>query len=114
MTHDKMVRGLRGTACPTPGDQTIWTLYFLHYPIPEEEVSIQERMETIGGAEESGKIHAIGLSTTPWRDEKAAMEYGQVDVISPATACWRYDEELLKFSREKRCRGHPWRTLWGC
>ena len=99
MAHDKMVKACEDSLSRLGTDYL--DVYFLHYPIPEEEVSIQERMETSDGAEESGEDPRHWSFQLLLEEMKAAMEYGQVDVIQPCySLLWRYDEELLKFSRE--------------
>ena len=110
MAHDKMVKACEDSLSRLGTDYL--DVYFLHYPIPEEEVSIQERMETMTELKKAGKIRAIGLSNFSLEEMKAAMEYGQVDVIQPCySLLWRYDEELLKFSRENDIAVIPYSTL---
>lgn len=110
MDHDKMVKACEDSLSRLGTDYL--DVYFLHYPIPEEEVSIQERMETMTELKKAGKIRAIGLSNFFLEEMKAAMEYGQVDVIQPCySLLWRYDEELLKFSLENDIAVIPYSTL---
>ena len=110
MDHDKMVKACEDSLSRLGTDYL--DVYFLHYPIPEEEVSIQERMETMTELKKAGKIRAIGLSNFSLEEMKAAMEYGQVDVIQPCySLLWRYDEELLKFSLENDIAVIPYSTL---
>ena len=110
MAHDKMVKACEDSLSRLGTDYL--DVYFLHYPIPEEEVSIQERMETMTELKKAGKIRAIGLSNFSLEEMKAAMKYGQVDVIQPCySLLWRYDEELLKFSRENDIAVIPYSTL---
>ena len=110
MSHDKMVKACEDSLSRLGTDYL--DVYFLHYPIPEEEVSIQERMETMTELKKAGKIRAIGLSNFSLEEMKAAMEYGQVDVIQPRySLLWRYDEELLKFSLENDIAVIPYSTL---
>ncbi len=110
MAHDKMVKACEDSLSRLGTDYL--DVYFLHYPIPEEEVSIQERMETMTELKKAGKIRAIGLSNFSLEEMKAAMEYGQVDVIQPCySLLWRYDEELLRFSRENDIAVIPYSTL---
>ena len=86
--------------------------YFLHYPVAEEEVTIQERMETMEELKKAGKIRAIGLSNFSLEEMKAAMKFGQVDVIQPCySLLWRYDEALLEFSRKQEISVIPYSTL---
>ena len=109
MSHDKMVKACEDSLSRLGTDYL--DVYFLHYPIPEEEVSIQERMETMTELKKAGKIRAIGLSNFSLEEMKAAMEYGQVDVIQPCySLLWRYDEELLKFSLENDIAVIPYST----
>lgn len=43
---------------------------------------------------------------------KAAMRFGQVDVIQPCySLLWRYDEALLEFSRKQEISVIPYSTL---
>lgn len=87
-------------------------VYFLHYPVAEEEVTIQERMETMEELKKAGKIRAIGLSNFSLEEMKAAMRFGQVDVIQPCySLLWRYDEALLEFSRKQEISVIPYSTL---
>ena len=110
MAHDKMVKACEDSLSRLGTDYL--DVYFLHYPIPEEEVSIQEWMETMTELKKAGKIRAIGLSNFSLEEMKAAMKYGQVDVIQPCySLLWRYDEELLKFSRENDIAVIPYSTL---
>lgn len=110
MSREKMVKACENSLDRLGTDYL--DVYFLHYPVPEEEVSIQERMETMGELKKAGKIRAIGLSNFSLEEMKAAMQYGQVDVIQPCySLLWRYDEELLRFSRENRISVIPYSTL---
>ena len=110
MQHDKMIKACEDSLARLGTDYL--DVYFLHYPIPEEEVSIQERMETMTELKKAGKIRAIGLSNFSLEEMQAAMKYGQVDVIQPCySLLWRYDEELLRFSRENGIAVIPYSTL---
>ena len=60
----------------------------------------------------AGKIRAIGLSNFSLEEMKAAMKFGQVDVIQPCySLLWRYDEALLEFSRKQEISVIPYSTL---
>lgn len=87
-------------------------VYFLHYPIPEEEVSIEERMTTMMELKKEGKIRSIGLSNFSIEEMKAAMAFGQVDVIQPCySLLWRYDEALIRFAKDNNVSVIPYSTL---
>ena len=110
MAHDKMIKACEDSLERLGTDYL--DVYFLHYPVPEEQVSIQERMETMTQLKREGKIRAIGLSNFSLEEMKEAMKYGQVDVIQPCySLLWRYDEELLGFSRENNISVIPYSTL---
>lgn len=110
MSHDKMIKACEDSLSRLGTDYL--DVYFLHYPVPEEEVSIEERMSTLAELKKAGKIRAIGLSNFSLEEMKAAMQYGQVDVIQPCySLLWRYDEELLRFSRENQISVIPYSTL---
>ena len=79
MAHDKMVKACEDSLSRLGTDYL--DVYFLHYPIPEEEVSIQERMETMTELKKAGKIRAIGMSTHNPRVALLAAKSGVVDVI---------------------------------
>ena len=113
MAHDKMVKACEDSLSRLGTDYL--DVYFLHYPIPEEEVSIQERMETMTELKKAGKIRAIGLSNFSLEEMKAAMEYAGGRDRACYSLLWRYDEELLKFSRENDIAVIPYST-WprGC
>ena len=110
MKREKMIQACEDSLTRLGTDYL--DVYFLHYPVPEEEVSIQERMETMMELKKAGKIRAIGLSNFSLEEMKAAMKYGQVDVIQPCySLLWRYDEDLLAFSREQGISVIPYSTL---
>ncbi len=110
MSRDRMLKACENSLQRLGTDYL--DVYFLHYPIPEEEVSIQERMETMMELKKAGKIRAVGLSNFSLEEMKAAMKYGQVDVIQPCySLLWRYDEELLRFSKENDIAVIPYSTL---
>lgn len=111
MAHDKMVKACEDSLSRLGTDYL--DVYFLHYPIPEEEVSIQERMETMTELKKSGKIRAIGLSNFSLEEMKAAMEYGQVDVIQPCySLLWRFiDRDILPFCLEHEIAVVPYSPL---
>ena len=110
MQHDKMIKACEDSLSRLGNDYL--DVYFLHYPIPEEEVSIEERMSTMMELKKAGKIRAIGLSNFSIEEMKAAMKYGEVDVIQPCySLLWRYDEELVKFSAENNVSVIPYSTL---
>ena len=105
MAHDKMVKACEDSLSRLGTDYL--DVYFLHYPIPEEEVSIQERMETMTELKKAGKIRAIGLSNFSLEEMKAAMEYaGGRDpaLLQPAVAVRR---GAIEVQPRKRYRGHP-------
>ena len=69
-------------------------------------------METMEELKKAGKIRAIGLSNFSLEEMKAAMKFGQVDVIQPCySLLWRYDEALLEFSRKQEISVIPYSTL---
>ena len=110
MAHDKMMKACEDSLSRL-GTEYL-DVYFLHYPIPNEEVSIEERMSTMMELKRSGKIRAIGLSNFSLEEMKEAMQYGDVDVIQPCySLLWRYDEALLKFSLENSIGVIPYSTL---
>lgn len=111
MAHDKMVKACEDSLSRLGTDYL--DVYFLHYPIPEEEVSIQERMETMTELKKSGKIRAIGLSNFSLEEMKAAMKYGQVDVIQPCySLLWRFiDRDILPFCLEHEIAVVPYSPL---
>lgn len=110
MSHDKMIKACEDSLQRLGTDYL--DVYFLHYPVAEEEVTIQERMETMEELKKAGKIRAIGLSNFSLEEMKAAMRFGQVDVIQPCySLLWRYDEALLEFSRKQEISVIPYSTL---
>ena len=110
MSHDKMIKACEDSLQRLGTDYL--DVYFLHYPVAEEEVTIQERMETMEELKKAGKIRAIGLSNFSLEEMKAAMKFGQVDVIQPCySLLWRYDEALLEFSRKQEISVIPYSTL---
>lgn len=111
MAHDKMVKACEDSLSRLGTDYL--DVYFLHYPIPEEEVSIQERMETMTELKKAGKIRAIGLSNFSLEEMKAAMKYGQVDVIQPCySLLWRFiDRDILPFCLEHEIAVVPYSPL---
>lgn len=110
MSHDKMIKACEDSLQRLGTDYL--DVYFLHYPVAEEEVTIQERMETMEELKKAGKIRAIGLSNFSLEEMKAAMRFGQVDVIQPCySLLWRYDEALLEFSRKQGISVIPYSTL---
>ena len=110
MSHDKMIKACEDSLQRLGTDYL--DVYFLHYPVAEEEVTIQERMETMEELKKAGKIRAIGLSNFSLEEMKAAMKFGQVDVIQPCySLLWRYDEALLEFSRNQGISVIPYSTL---
>jgi myo-inositol catabolism protein IolS len=110
MKHDKMIKACEDSLQRLGTDYL--DVYFLHYPVPNEEVSIQERMGTMMELKKSGKIRAIGLSNFSIEEMKEAMQYGDVDVIQPCySLLWRYDEALLRFSLENNVGVIPYSTL---
>ena len=67
---------------------------------------------TMEELKKAGKIRAIGLSNFSLEEMKAAMRFGQVDVIQPCySLLWRYDEALLEFSRKQEISVIPYSTL---
>lgn len=110
MSRAKMIQACENSLARLGTDYL--DVYFLHYPVPEEEVSIQERMETMMELKKAGKIRAIGLSNFDLEEMKAAMKWGQVDVIQPCySLLWRYDEDLVAFAREHDIAVIPYSTL---
>ena len=110
MAREKMIQACENSLARLGTDYL--DVYFLHYPIPEEEVSIEERMTTMMELKKVGKIRAIGLSNFSLAEMQEAMKYGQVDVIQPCySLLWRYDEELLRFSLENDISVIPYSTL---
>ena len=52
------------------------------------------------------------MSNFSLEEMKAAMRFGQVDVIQPCySLLWRYDEALLEFSRKQEISVIPYSTL---
>ena len=86
MSHDKMIKACEDSLQRLGTDYL--DVYFLHYPVAEEEVTIQERMETMEELKKAGKIRAIGLSNfSPGRDEGGyAIWTGRCDsaLLQPA------------------------------
>lgn len=110
MKHDLMIQACENSMKRLGTDYL--DVYFLHYPVPNEEVSIEERMSTMMELKRSGKIHAIGLSNFSLDEMKEAMKYGDVDVIQPCySLLWRYDDPLLQFSLENQIGVIPYSTL---
>ena len=71
MAHDKMMKACEDSLSRL-GTEYL-DVYFLHYPIPNEEVSIEERMSTMMELKRSGKIRAIGLSNFSLEEMKEAI-----------------------------------------
>ena len=84
-------------------------LLLIHWPVAgvyKESWKIMEEFY------KEGKIRAIGLSNFSIEEMKAAMKYGDVDVIQPCySLLWRYDEDLVKFSAENNVSVIPYSTL---
>ena len=72
MSRDKMIKACEDSLQRLGTDYL--DVYFLHYPVEEKEVSIQERMETMEELKKAGKIRAIGLSNFSLEEMKAAMK----------------------------------------
>ena len=53
MSHDKMIKACEDSLQRLGTDYL--DVYFLHYPVAEEEVTIQERMETMEELKKAGK-----------------------------------------------------------
>lgn len=110
MRREKMIRACEASLKRLGTDYL--DVYFLHYPVPESEVPIQERMETLNELKKAGKIRAAGLSNFSIEEMKEAMKYGQVDVVQPCySLLWRYDEELIRFCADHQVSVIPYSTL---
>lgn len=65
MSHDKMIKACEDSLQRLGTDYL--DVYFLHYPVAEEEVTIQERMETMEELKRPEKFERSGCLTSLWK-----------------------------------------------